>query len=275
MSSPFPGMDPYLEDSEFWRGFHNMMITFIARQMNTDLPRGYAANVEEHVLIEPDHAELYPDIFITERSPQSFRTRTGGAALLEAREAAAPVEVYTNEPRQRYLKVVTGSHWQEVVAIVEILSPANKKVGFSHTNYIEKQQKIIHSETHLMEIDFLRTGSHTVAAPYESQRIDFKYPYLISLSRNGRRIPLNVWPITLREPLPRVALPLKPGDPDFILDLQEAFERAYESGPYARSIDYALPPAIPLEGADAEWADAMLREKGLRRLASATDAAHT
>ena len=273
MSSPFPGMDPYLETSEFWRGFHNMMITFIAKQMNADLPRGYAANIEEHVVIEPERKEIYPDIFVTERFPQASSRRTGGAAVLDAVETVAPVEVYYNEPRQRYLKVIAGSDWQEVVAIIEILSPSNKRSGRSQDDYIEKQQKIIHSATHLMEIDLLRTGAHTVAAPYESQRIDLKYPYLISLSRNGRRIPLDVWPVTLRKPLPRIALPLKPGDPDFALDLQEAFERAYEAGPYSRSIDYTQPAAVPLEGEDAKWAAALLREKGLRGTVSASDAA--
>jgi hypothetical protein len=26
MPSPFPGMDPYLEDSEIWRGFHHLKL---------------------------------------------------------------------------------------------------------------------------------------------------------------------------------------------------------------------------------------------------------
>ncbi len=278
MNSPFPGMDPYLEDAELWRGFHNFLIGSMVRLMNADLPRGYAANIEEHVLIQPERGEVYPDIFVTSKSLPPVLAQTGGTALIDAPQAVeivAPIEVYYNEPNQRYLKIVTGANWKEVVAIIEVLSPTNKRRGPDQEAYLQKQQEIIGSRTHLLEIDLLRKGAHTVAAPYERQRRAGNIPYLISLSRNGRRVPLDVWPVSLRTPLPRIALPLKSGDPDFALDLQSAFERAYESGPYARSINYALPPAVPLDGEDAAWADALLREKGLRGTVSVDSAAQT
>ena len=272
MKSPFPGMDPYLEDSEFWRGFHNLLISEISRQLNANLPRGYAANLEEHVIIEPEH-RIYPDIYIAERFPQASVARTGSIAILDAPETAAPVEIYSSEPNQGFIKVVTGKNWREVVAIIEVLSPANKTRGVSHDDYIHKQKAILCSDTHLLEIDLLRAGYHTVAAPYDSESLARNGPYLLSLSRAERRVPVYAWPVSMRSVLPRIALPLKPGDPDFALDLQAAFESAYEAGPYARSIDYAQSPDIPLTGADAAWAEAMLREKGLRGASSASGAA--
>lgn len=38
MPSPFPGMDPYLEDSIIWRGVHHELISLIAETLNTLLP---------------------------------------------------------------------------------------------------------------------------------------------------------------------------------------------------------------------------------------------
>lgn len=43
MSSPFPGMDPYLEAPEIWRGFHHLWADEIITQLNAVLsPRYYA-----------------------------------------------------------------------------------------------------------------------------------------------------------------------------------------------------------------------------------------
>jgi hypothetical protein len=39
---------------------------------------------------------------------------------------------------------------------------------------------------------------------------------------------------------------------------------AYMNGRYGEDIDYRKEPEPPLSAADAAWADAMLREKGLR-----------
>jgi hypothetical protein len=48
------------------------------------------------------------------------------------------------------------------------------------------------------------------------------------------------------------------------LPLQTLLGTAYMNGGYAEDIDYRKEPEPPLSGGDAAWADAMLREKGLR-----------
>ena len=63
--------------------------------------------------------------------------------------------------------------------------------------------------------------------------------------------------------LPRIAIWLRPTDPDVYLDLQVALNLSYERGRYANLIDYSFPPfALPDE--IIEWTDAVLKEKGLR-----------
>ena len=47
---------------------------------------------------------------------------------------------------------------QEVVTIVEVLSPANKRAGRGRDAYLQKRERVLGSSTHLVEIDLLRTG---------------------------------------------------------------------------------------------------------------------
>lgn len=68
----------------------------------------------------------------------------------------------------------------------------------------------------------------------------------------------------MRQRLPRFKVPLKGEDPDLTVDLQLLFDRCYDVGRFARRVDYQKEPPLPLRPPDAEWTDALLREKGLR-----------
>jgi hypothetical protein len=50
MKSPFPGMDPYLE--QHWGDVHHNLITFAQGMLNEHLPRDLRARVQERVLVE-------------------------------------------------------------------------------------------------------------------------------------------------------------------------------------------------------------------------------
>jgi hypothetical protein len=63
-----------------------------------------------------------------------------------------------------------------------------------------------------------------------------------------------VWFIDLRDRLPTVGVPLRDPDPDVPLDLQQAFDTAYDRARYAHSVDYTRPIPPPLlKPADAAW----------------------
>ena len=59
-------------------------------------------------------------------------------------------------------------------------------------------------------------------------------------------------------------MPLLDNEPDAVLDLQAVFNRAYDSGRYTQEINYAEPPAVPVQGIDEDWMDTLLRAKGFR-----------
>ena len=51
MRSPFPGMDPYLEDPSLWPSVHHLLISHIGTTLNRLLPPGYVAAFGEGVFV--------------------------------------------------------------------------------------------------------------------------------------------------------------------------------------------------------------------------------
>jgi hypothetical protein len=69
-----------------------------------------------------------------------------------------------------------------------------------------------------------------VAAPREVLRHRVARAALPCLYRGGQGSRYEVWPIMLRQPLPRIAVPLRSDDADVGLDLQAIFSRCYDAG---------------------------------------------
>ncbi len=102
---------------------------------------------------------------------------------------------------------------------------------------------------HLVELDLL-VGGDRIAPPYELPRAD----YFALVARGDRRGECQVYPWTIRDGLPAIAIPLKSGDPDAVVDLREAFEAAFERGGYGHQIDYTKAPSAPLDKDELRWA---------------------
>src|SRR5438552_19198082 len=87
-ASPFPGMDPYLEDPAFWEGFHDVLITECMYQVEKGLPDGYISNVKERaevISVDDPAAKVYvPDIGVAREAPRRRRPKKsegGGVAV--------------------------------------------------------------------------------------------------------------------------------------------------------------------------------------------------
>lgn len=261
MSSPFPGMDPYLEDPGHWQDLHQSLITYIRDELQPAIRPRYHARIGERLyVVEPPHG-IYPDVFMIQRQ----RVPAGPALTgMFAPDAPVLVSLPPEEVRQGFVEIVDLVEGARVVTIIEVLSPANKAAGKDHDQYRRKQEEILASPVSLVEIDLLRQGVHTLMVP-EARLISLQpWHYLAAISRATQRDVIAVYPINLRQRLPRIIIPLTAPDPDAVLDLQAVFERAYENGAYADLIDYTRPPKSPLSPDDAGWADALMCEKGLR-----------
>ena len=68
MPSPFPGMDPWLEDVEYFRDLHNSLITYLREGLNASLPVGYRAVGSTLVWVDEENRRE-PDVSVFGRDP--------------------------------------------------------------------------------------------------------------------------------------------------------------------------------------------------------------
>jgi hypothetical protein len=73
----------------------------------------------------------------------------------------------------------------------------------------------------------------------------------------------ELYPISLRESLPTLPIPVGRDESDVLLALQPLIEMIYRRGRYNRT-DYRKPCDPPLEPPDADWAHQLLKAAGRR-----------
>jgi hypothetical protein len=164
----------------------------------------------------------------------------------------------TETVREWYLEV-RNVESGEVIAVIEILSPKNKRPGEGRIKYESKRQKILDSLTHLVEIDLLRQGK---PMPMNGQEIQSHYRIVVS--RSSERPQADLYAFNLQQEIPSFPLPLQAEDIEPVINLQDLLHRLYDQGSYDLAIDYRTEPILPLSAADAAWVDKVLREQGLR-----------
>ena len=101
--------------------------------------------------------------------------------------------------------ITIGERGQEdPVTIVELLSPSNKITGgHGRSQYLDKRQRVIFSEAHLVEIDLIRRGR-----PMPVEGYDGDAPYRHLISRWQTRPEVDLYPFRLQTPIPDVPVPL-------------------------------------------------------------------
>jgi hypothetical protein len=257
-------MDPYLESPALWPHVHTGLIYTLTAELNRRLPPGYAAVRETRVYLTEATRDVIPDVSVESRKPIQRSPQAGGVATLdptETEEAATwMITLRLEEIRESYLEIRQVQGIPRVVTAIEVLSPSNKLPGSSgHKIYQDKQANLAQEGIALLEIDLLRGGEHTVAAPRPELVRHGVWDYLACLHRAHDGPTWQIWPLHLRERLPSVRVPLANGDPDVLLPLQPALERMYDEGAFARLIDYSREPEPPLNADHAVWARELLR----------------
>ncbi len=205
--------------------------------------------------------DRYPDVRVVEFPPQRERPRqANGTAVAEPILLAAEAEPLT-EP---YLEIIDVGSGNRVVTVLEVLSPTNKTPGAAMIAYRRKQQEVCHSDTSLVEIDLLRGGDHVLAIPLKTVPREQRTAYMACVRRAWVKGMAEVYPMPLSQPLPKIKVPLRQRDADVVLDLQSLIQQCYRRGGYDGTIDYKKDPDIAFSQAEAEWADRLLRQAGLR-----------
>ena len=277
MPSPFPGMDPWLENPGRWQHVHNSLAGEISKLLNRTLPAGYKARLEERTELEvvafdgdgldgesgDGSAEdggrfSVVDVGVTEQR--------GGAVAVSppGRTVISPHRRVRSQVPVKLLNVAVCDSDDQLVTLVEILSPANKRQN--RREFLEKRLDLLRSSAGLVEIDLLRRGRRVCGDSLGGPpvRVPVGTAYLVLVSRpwerggvdaRGSNFDWLAYFLRLADPLPVVAVPLREDDTDVPLDLQYCFNEMYDGGPFLREASrYDHPPDPPLPPAAAEWA---------------------
>ena len=251
MKSPFPGMDPYIEASGRWPGFHQRLIGAIDDALAENLPVGYISDLQERCYVflagqsGDSRCVLIPDVNVTGPMPVGKKARRPRPEADDGSVAIMPL--MEEERREGFVLVEdTDGH---VVACIEVLSPTNKDKGSrGWKEYAKKRARCLRSDAHFIEIDLLLGGTRMpMGEPWPDS------PYYVLLSRKPAAPPCRVWPASYREPLPALRVPLARGEPDVVIPLQPLVDAICRKHGYPARFDYSKLLDLPVPVADADW----------------------
>lgn len=260
MSSPFPGMDPWLE-GHVWPDVHHGLAFVFKEQLVGQVVPKYFVRVETYTVEDsrPDEdvGILYPDVEILRRTPERV-----DVVSEPSYEPLTPSTMTIPLPRPVEVRIpvveIRDRENQQLITAIEVLSPVNKRAPGIQP-YREKRDLLHEDGVHLLEIDLLRRGERPLNYPTLPRQAH----YFVMLQR-GERYRTEVWAMTIRDKLPVVPVPLKAPDPDVRLDIGAALNEVYHRSRYDLSVRYnAEPPPPAFSQEDIDWLRGVLREKNL------------
>ena len=205
--NPFPGMNPYLENPDIWPDFHNGLISQLRDNLGPRLPGNYRIALQRRVEVEepfgaPSELNLIiPDALVTSESV--------AAAAAVAAPPDEAVAVRVRMPREvsvSWLRVETVPE-RELVTIVEVLSPTDKRPGEGRRRYIRKREAIVAGLVNLVEIDLLR-GWDPMPLETPPPASDYRVLVCRSLGSPGAWL----YPFMVQQWIPKFTLPLLSDD---------------------------------------------------------------
>jgi hypothetical protein len=245
MPSPFPGMNPFLEQSDAWTDFHDNYIVRIQESLSDRVGPNYLVKLEVRLILHERSADErrffgIADVGVSDPlNRQTVNNATSITAPLQLELPAIELEKHRSiEIRDRRNR--------RIVTVIELLSPSNKTAGMDRDDYLVKRRQVLSSPTHFVEIDLLRGGIRP--NPPDIPHCD----YYALISRHEDRPKVGVWPFGLREPMPTIPIPLTAPDAPVLLDLKAVLDRTYDAGGYGKYI-YQENPEPPLDENEMEW----------------------
>jgi hypothetical protein len=227
MSSPLPGMDPYLEEEKRWPAFQPLMV---------------------HALYQ----KLLPGLL------DRYRARVGERQY--SSEQALFTSIVREEHRESFIELRQRSDGR-LITLIELISPANKITAEGRRVYLDRRAEVKKMSAHLVEIDLVLQGQTLIEYAKDASP---PWDYAAVVTRWTHPDRCEIYSATLPKRLPRFRVPLASDDRDVVLDLQLAVGQAYEQGDFRKSIDYARDPATNLSDENRRWLGERLKEEKLR-----------
>jgi len=248
MKSPFPGMDPFLEQKGVWSEVHTDLIVGIRQFLTPLLRPKYRVAMEQrnYLAVAPPNDSIgEPDLIVSIDDPSAL-------------QSLAPIMTATAEPmvgklpmteniRERYLEIRVVET-KEVVTVIEILSPTNKRAVDGRAQYEKKRAEVLGSWTNLIEIDLLRAGRPMPIG------VDGTNHYRLVVSRKDERPKADIYLFSVRDLIPTIPVPLMPDDKEPHLDLNQILHEIYDRSAYDMAVKYnRTPPPSEFSEEDLAW----------------------
>lgn len=125
MPSPFPGMDPFLEQDSVWPTFHYHLVNTLFQVVVPGLLERYRARVAERTYVV---------------------------------EQVLFTSVQTEDHREPFLEVRTRGDGK-LVTLLEVISPTNKCTAAGRQAYRDRRQDAIRNKANVVEIDLVLQGA--------------------------------------------------------------------------------------------------------------------
>ena len=230
--------------------FHHEWITTIKRTLNSGLlPSEYYAMAEQITGgLGPDVVALGNTDSISANddddvSEEFGRPGDGGLAIALPRTrftAKAEVEIYA-EKRSRV--VIRHRSGDDVVAVIEIVSPGNKSTRYALRSFVDKALELLRAGIHLLIIDVIPAGSRDPQGIHGAiwENIDEEdqpfslppgEPLTMVAYTGGLERQAFIEPVAVGQPLPDMPLFLRP--PRHVMVPLEATYQAAFAGVPAR-----------------------------------------
>ncbi|MBI2808998.1 MAG: DUF4058 family protein [Planctomycetes bacterium] len=267
MKSPFPGMDPYIEECKLFEDFHNNLVSKIHDELAERVPDRYIVRTGErpYIVISDRDGKVehvfVPDIgVVSPRDAQNPVAHQGSVAIAEPASDVDFISMQafvSAEYRETFVEIYLSEPDRTLVTCIEVLSPSNKRYGTPGWNiYLRKRQGMLMGMANFVEIDLLRRGDKMpMLDPWPNS------PYSLLMARKLFAPHCRVWPAHYRRPIPALPIPLSHPDADVMLNLQPLIDGVYARSRYDRDIDYTRPLTPPLSAEDNAWLAEQVRQR--------------
>lgn len=220
MPSPFPGMDPYLEDARLWPQFQQEFLSQLADWIRRKVRTEYSLRLNEYAY-------------------------THTLALFTS--------VVQEEHHEKFLEIRARHH--RPITRIELFGLGVRTLSTGREHYLKLREAALKQGMNLVHIDLLRQGQSPL--PLDLSQLP-PFDYLVVVERARRPDCYEVYTFTLERRLPKIRIPMLPDDNDLFIDLQEIFDRTYEKA-FAKQLDYSKPPPVLLPDETLRWLEQLLR----------------
>ncbi len=216
MASPFPGMDPYLEEDKRWPVFQHHMISCLYQAVLPGLVDRYRARVGQ----------------------RQYTT-----------EQALFTSIIRDNHEEELIEIRQRSDGR-LITLIEVVSPGNKTTAEGRHSYLCKRDECRSVRANLVEVDLVLQGQPMLE--YSRDGLP-EWDYAVTVTRATQPEKHEIYTATLHKRLPRFRLPLASDDRDTVVDLQTAFTRAYDQANFGATVDYDRDPSVKMSDEKRQW----------------------